>query len=294
MGLFWIIASLLVLLALWFVLPPLLQVVERNKRDETRAGNVLVYRDQYQELESDLKNGLVSAEQYSQDKDELERRLLEDVESQENVGSPPAAVSPGTKRLAYGVGAAIPVAAIAFYFFVGNPWALKSQPVAVVAPFAGQPSGMMSQQQIAENVGKLAQRLEENPNDTQGWIMLGRSYTVLERFSDAAAAYERATKLNDKDADIWADYAEAQAMANGRRLAGRPVEALNRALEIDPQNQKALVLAGSAAFEAAEYQKAIDYWQKLLPMLSPNSEEARAVSDQLANAKELAAGRGSR
>lgn len=295
MFVFWIIAALLVLLALWFVLPPLLQVVEGSKRDEMRTANVLIYQDQYQELESDLKNGLVSAEQYSQDKDELERRLLEDVESPKSSPSSPSAVSPGTKRLAYSVGTAIPAAAIALYFFVGNPGALKSQPMPAGAPpFANRQGGTMSQQQIEANVAKLAERLEQNPNDMQGWIMLGRSYTILERYSDAAAAYARATALNGNDADTWADYAEALAMANGRRLAGKPVEALNRALQIDPQNQKALVLAGSAAFEAAEYQKAIAYWQKVLPLLPSNSEEARALSDQLAKAKELAAGRGSR
>jgi cytochrome c-type biogenesis protein CcmH len=78
MLLFWIICALLVLLALWFVLPAFLQPSKENKKDDRRAANLLVYQDQYQELETDLKNGLIAQEQYQQDKDELERRLLDD------------------------------------------------------------------------------------------------------------------------------------------------------------------------------------------------------------------------
>jgi cytochrome c-type biogenesis protein CcmH len=293
MLLFWIIAALLVLLALWFVLPPLLQAAQGQKRDETRTVNVLVYQDQCRELEADLQNGLIGQEPYQEDRDELKRRLLKDVEPQ-NPSSSPKAAPPVTKRLAYGVGTAIPVAAIALYFFVGNPKALTPRPVSEgPPPFAGRQSEM-TQQQIADNVDKLAKRLEQNPNDAQGWVMLGRSYIVLERYSDAANAYARATTLNNRDASLWADYAQALALADGHRLAGKPTEALNRALQIDPKNQKALALAGSAALEANDYTKALEYWQRLLPLLPPDSEDARMVSDQIAKAKELAAGRGSR
>ncbi|HVS20625.1 MAG TPA: c-type cytochrome biogenesis protein CcmI [Pyrinomonadaceae bacterium] len=289
----WVIFALLVVLALWFVLPPLWQKGEERKRDELRAANVLVYQDQYRELEADLRNGLISEESYRQDKDELERRLLDDVAASRDLISNPAS-SVTMRKLAYAIGAAIPVTAIALYLYVGNPKALTPQPASQSAPpFAGQ-QGAMTQQQIQANVAKLAQRLEQNPNDAQGWIMLGRSYTAMERFSDAANAYEHATSLTTNDANVWADYAEAQAMANGQRMAGKPLEAANRALQLDPKNEKALALAGSAAYEAADYQKAIDYWQKLLPLLPANSEAAKTVSDQLAKARELAAGRGSR
>jgi len=144
------------------------------------------------------------------------------------------------------------------------------------------------------NVAKLAERLKQNPNDAEGWQMLGRSYMILNRFAEAANAYQRASALNDKNAELWANYAEALAMANDRQLAGKPSEALDRALQLDPNNQKALDLAGSAAYQAGNYQKAIDYWQKLLKVLPPGSEELRTISDQIAKAKELAAGKGTR
>jgi len=144
------------------------------------------------------------------------------------------------------------------------------------------------------NVAKLAERLKQNPKDAKGWQMLGRSYMILGRYSEAAGAYQRATALNDNDAGLWADYAEALAMANDRQLAGKPTEALDRALQLDPQNQKALDLAGSAAYQAGNYQKAIDYWQKLLKVLPAGSEELRTISAQIAKAQELAKGKATR
>ena len=290
---FWIICALFVLLALWFVLPAFLEQSDKKKSDEPRAANLLVYQDQYQELEADLKNGLIAQEQYQQEKDELERRLLDDVKTAGTDSS--SALSPAARKLLYGVAAFIPTAAVTLYFAVGNPKALSPSAAASQMPGPGTQQGdVRSQQQMEENVGKLAQRLQQNPNDAQGWMMLGRSYMILERYPDAAKAYERATALNDKDAGVWADYAEALAMANDRQLAGKPTEALDRALQLDPQNQKALDLAGSAAYQAGNYQKAIDYWQKLLKALPPGSEELRTISDQIAKAKELAAGKGSR
>jgi len=286
---FGIIAALFVLLMFWFVLPPLLQRPDAKKTDANASANVIIYQDQLEELEADLKTGLIAEDQYQQEKESIERRLLEDVRGR----APLAARVPSTRTsvIVYALSVFIPVAAVAFYLFVGNPKALSSAPAPTGPPSA---TGSMSPQQIAANVDKLAERLKQNPNDSQGWLMLARSYLMLERYSEAAKAYQRATTLNANDAGLWADYAEALAMANGQNLGGQPTEALNRALQIDPVNQKALDLAGSAAFQAGDYQKAISYWQQLLKQLPAGSEELRTISDQIAKAKELAGGKGSR
>jgi cytochrome c-type biogenesis protein CcmH len=292
MLIFWIIVALFILFALWFVLPPLLEKTGDDKSDDLRAANVLIYQDQLKEMEADLKNGLVGEEQYQQDKEELERRLLEDVETP---GLESSSSSRSTRKFAYSVGLAIPIGVITLYFLIGNPKGLSPAPAsAEMSSPAAQPGGPMSNQQIAANVEKLAKRLEQNPNDAQGWLMLARSYTLMERFSDAASAYEHATALNGNDAGIWADYAEASAMANGQRLAGKPTEAINRALQLDPKNQKALDLAGSAAYQAGDYQKAIDYWQRLLAQLPAGSEELKTITDQITKAKQSAGGKGPR
>src|SRR5207249_11779416 len=106
--------------------------------------------------------------------------------------------------------------------------------------------------------------------------------------------YERAAALHANDEDLWAHYEKVLAFSNGQKLARKPTEAINRALQVDPSNQKALDLAGSAAFQSGDYQKAISYWQQLLKQLPAGSEALRTISDQIAKAKELAGGKGSR
>src|SRR5437867_2944982 len=277
---FWIVIALLVLLALWFVLPPLFQSDETKSDDDLRAANVSIYQDQYRELEDDLRNGLIADDEYRRQKEELERRLLEDVSTA--TGKSSAKASQPNRRIAYAVAAAIPVAAVAFYFTVGNLKALSPSTTGVeTRGTIPQQAGTMSQQQIEQNVAKLSKRLEANPNDAQGWLMLGRSYMVLERFADAASAFERATSINGNDSNAWADYAEALALANGQKMAGKPLEAANRALQLDPKSEKALALAGTAAFQIADYKKAIEYWQRLLSLLPAGSEELRTISDQI-------------
>src|ERR1041385_1679859 len=293
---FWIIAALMMLLALWFILPALLQKPNEAEEVERREANVFVYRDQNRELDADLKNGLMGEEQYKEEKAALERRLLEDVTAGEDSAATPKA----SNTSAYSGALFIPIGAIAFYLIVGNPKGLNPATAPATIPNAGseQPGpmaqGQMSQEQIAANVEKLAARLKQNPNDPQGWTMLARSYMMQERFSDAASAYEKVAALSANDADAWADYAGALALANGQNLAGKPTEAINRALQIDPRHQKALDLSGSAYYQAGDYNKAIEQWQKLLKLLPPGSDELKTVTDQISKTKELAAGKGSR
>lgn len=297
MILFWVICAGLILMALAFVLPPVLQrskevqlKTDAKSEDERRQANIAVYRDQLSELGADLRNGIVSEEQYAQDRDEIERRLLEDTAT---ASAKKSAASPATAlTTAYVLGLGIPFIAIIFYLKVGEP-VLIENPNAVISPPAatasGPASGPMerSPDQIAANVDKLAKKLESNPNDAQGWIMLARSYSSLEKFSEAANAYAKATELTPKDADLWAEYAFATAMAGGKSLEGKPKELINHALQIDPENAKALQLAGSAAFEAKDYKKAIDYWQRVLKKVPPDSDVGKAITERINEAKTL-------
>lgn len=282
---FWIIAALLILLALWFVLPALLQKPNEEEEIERREANVLVYKDQYRELEADRRTDLIGESQYQAEKQELERRLLEDV-GRADAGKATAAVK---NNYAYGVAVLVPVGAVIFYLSVGNPKGIDATnaPATRAAVSTEQP-GTMSPQQTAANIEKLAERLKTNPNDVQGWQMLARSYMMQERFSDAATAYEHLTTINAQDADAWADYAEAFALANSQNLAGKPTEAINRALQIDPNHHKALDLAGSAAYQAGDYKKAMEYWEKLLKLLPAGSEQLRTITAQISKAKEMA------
>ena len=117
----------------------------------------------------------------------------------------------------------------------------------------------------------LAARLAQNPEDGRGWSMLARTYAVSKRYSDAVNAYDKATSIIQDDAVMLVDYADILAMVNGKTFKGKPLELIQRALEIDSNNVKGLALRGSAAFEMGDYTSAVEYWSKLLPMLPPNS-----------------------
>jgi len=285
---FSLVCIVLVAIALAFVLPPLL---ERQGHDQLqddggrKEANVAVYRDQIAELDRDLANGIISPEQHQQDRDELERRLLEDVFVAD--GPKEASQNAQSRGLAFLVALGLPILALSLYLRVGNYNALAlsaapPQPAAVgIQP--GDEQG--SQQRIEANIAVLAKRLEQNPNDVDGWIMLARSYTAQEKYSAASAAFAKATKLKTNDAELWADYAFAMAMANGRRLQGQPAELINKALKLDPQNPKALELAGSAAFEAKDYKRAIQFWRQLLQKTPAESELGKALAERIEEAQ---------
>lgn len=290
MMLFWLICALFIVIAFAFILPTALQ---RNRpspgaiADEQKLANIAVYRDQLSELEADLQNGIVSQEQYAQDRDEIERRLLEDTATAGQPTRKPATAPPASRSTAYALAVGLPLVAVVLYFQLGNPQSI-TDPAGGVAPAPAAANGERTQEQIDANVAALAKRLQANPSDAQGWIMLARSYNSMERFGEAAGAYAKATELQPDDADLWAEYAFVSAMASGQRLEGQPMELVNRALKIDPENLKALQLAGSAAFQAEDYAKAIQYWERVLKKVGPQTEVGQAIQERINEAKSLA------
>ena len=293
MILFWLICALLIVIAFAFVLPTALQRNDKSQRavaDEIKLANIAIYRDQLSELEADLKNGIVSEEQYAQDRDEIERRLLEDT-----AGAAPAkqkgataTVPPANRNTAYAIAFGLPLAAVIFYFQIGTPDGLTGAARAVSQPPPAAQTDEPTQEQIEGRVAALAKRLQSNPNDVEGWIMLGRSYRSIERFGEAAGAYAKAAELQPNDADLLADYAFVSALASGQRMAGQPTELINRALKLDPENVKALELAGIAAFQAKDYKMAIEYWERALKKIPPDSEVTQAIQSKINEAKTLA------
>ena len=285
---FWAICGLLILIALAFILPPLVQrpeVTPAESKKERREANIAIYRDQLTELETDLQNGIVAKEQYQQDRDEIERRLLEDVKLSESDAK--TAADFRKRNVVYALAIGLPLAAVLFYLKVGE---MKALSPAATAPTASSEmsESSRSRQQIEANVSKLVDRLKANPSDAEGWVMLAHSYSTMERFGEAAGAYARATELQPNNADLWAEYAFASAMANGRNLEGQPMEFVNRALKIDPENLKALQLAGNDAFQRKDYKKAVDYWSRVLKKVPPQSEVAQSIQQRIDEAKSLA------
>jgi cytochrome c-type biogenesis protein CcmH len=137
----------------------------------------------------------------------------------------------------------------------------------------------------AEMIKALGARLEKDPNDGKGWAMLARSYAILGRYKDALPAYEKAVNLIPNDPILLVDYADVLAAENGKNLQGKPLELIQRALMIDPTNIKGLNLSGTASFQAGDYIHAVGYWEKLLPLLPPDSPAAKQTNANIANAR---------
>jgi len=267
---------LLVAGALLFVLPPLLR--RRARTGASRdAVNVAIYRDQLRELEADVRAGTLAADQYERARHEIEARLLADV----GTGDAPAPPPRRPRAAAIALGLAVPICAVGVYGIVGNPGAL--------APRAGSPGGPhgVSAQQFEALTARLAARLKDNPEDTEGWIMLGRTYAALGRFPQAASAYANAVNRSPRDAQLLADYADALAMAQGRRLQGEPEKIIARALAVDSGNLKALLLAGTAAFNKNDYAGALRHWERALGAVPGDSEVAQNLRASIAEARTL-------
>jgi cytochrome c-type biogenesis protein CcmH len=276
---FGVVAALLIVLALVFVVPPLFR---RALPAVVEAGpDLAIYRDQLADLERDLQAGALTADRYEQARQELERRLAEELQADTATVSSPAA----GKGVALAVVVGVPVLAIALYLVLGAPAALDP-----TATMPEESAHSVTAEQIEQMVAKLAQRLESAPDDPAGWSMLGRSYAALGRFKEAADAYKQAVKQVPADPQLLADYADALGMAQGRSLKGEPSRLIARALAVDPDHFKSLALAGTAAFEARDYPAAIRHWERLAQKIPPDSEFAQSIAASLSEARQLAGG----
>jgi cytochrome c-type biogenesis protein CcmH len=214
MMLFWVLAALLLALALAFLLTPLLRNRAASVDGASRAeANLSVFRDQLAELDADLSAGSIEREQWEAARADLQRGLLEAVDVPSGKAAAPAARS---RVAALAVALALPLVSVSLYLLLGNPQGL--QPAAENAA-QGAPH-QLTREQIDTMVARLAQRLESNPDDGEGWIVLARSYNALGRYAEAAAAYGKAEAKFPQDAQLLADYADTMAMAQGQTLQG--------------------------------------------------------------------------
>ena len=275
MTLFWLIGAAAVAAALGWVLRPLL-ARKQAAAPSRNAANVAIYRDQLRELEADRAAGTLAGEDYERARAELESRALQDAGEPE--GAPPR---PGGRRAAWALAAGVPIAAAVVYLVVGTP-------AAIVWQAEQQAEQQVTAAQVEAMVARLAARLRENPEDVDGWKLLGRSYGVMGRYAEAADAYARAAMRSPRDAQLLADFADVLAMARGQSLQGEPEQLVLRALELEPGNLKALALAGSAAFERKDFAAAASYWERMLAHVQPGSEDARSIEQNVAEARSLA------
>lgn len=288
---FWVVAGVFIVAALMFVLPTLLRSRStKSELVEREAANLTIYRDQLAELDSDLQNDILSKEQYEKSKQELQKRMLQDVSASKNTASNSTQKGRGIVATAIFI-LAIPLAAVSLYMILGDTRGLLPQAqLASATQFHSQDMAEMpaGHAEIKSVVDNLVARLNENPDDLEGWVMLGRTYAIMGRFDEASMTYARLIEMVPDSAQLLSDYADVLAMTNNGSLIGKPAELINRALELDPDYPKALALAGTVEFEQEKYDQATLYWERLLSVIPADSRLAKSVNDSIAQAKSLA------
>lgn len=274
---FMVVALMMTAAALACVLYPLIR--PSSTTSSSTLDNVQVLREQLRELDTMLQSGAMTAAAHADATDELKRRVNE-----EGGAAPPLArgADKQQKLLAAVLTLVVPLVAAGIYYHAGSPAALVvAHPKAEIQ----QPQHEISAADVSTLVQGLSDRLRENPGDADGWYMLARSYTAIGRYQDASTAYQRLLVLVPDDSAVLADYADVLATLQGGTLAGEPEKLILQALKHNPQDIKALALAGNAAFQRSDLAVARKYWEQLLPLVPEDSPIYQGTLASLAQVK---------
>jgi cytochrome c-type biogenesis protein CcmH len=267
------------------VLLLVLPLMRRNRPGAARAAYDLeVYRDQLGELDADAARGLIAPDQHATARREVERRIL-------GLDLAPlawAAEDRGAVRrvaVATGVAIAVPLAAGALYLGVGAP-GLRDQPLAARPEAAGRLAGADGQQagSVEEMTAKLAQRLEREPDDLEGWVLLGRSYGALGRFDEAVAALRRAAELGGGSPDALAMLAEHVVFAADGIVTPEAKALFERVRAARPDDPAASFYLGLQLEQAGRHREALELWSELAARSAPDAPWLADLRERIAAA----------
>jgi len=268
---FYLAAATLAVVALALLLRPWWAASRRTAgADSLPALNTAIHRDRLGELERDRSNGTLSAADLTEAREELQRQLLDDTAATEVV------VSEGFSRSSgIAIAVLVPLLGVAMYALLGSP--------AAVLPAAVQTQRAATD--MEQLVVKLANKLEQNPDNPEGWAMLARSYKSLGRWDDAERAFTRIGPDLNRNAELLAELAEMLVQKN-QGFDPRSRELIRQALRLEPTNMLALFMGGGEAIDGGRYAEGAALLERLLPQLEPGSEDARMVEATIAKARE--------
>jgi len=276
MTVFWMLAALLVVVAMLFVIPPLLRK-PRTSGVQGDALNVQVIRDQVSELRADLEAGRLDETAYAAARRDLERELLDDVEAGET--EPPGEAGKG-RWLAILLVVLIPAMAVGLYQKIGTGGAVQ----AIAAAESDTPS-IPGKHSLEAMVALLAEKMQQDPGNVEGWTLLGRSYVAMNRFNDAADAYRHALQLSADDPEVLSSYADVLVAVNNGAFTDEVGQLLDKALAIDPHHPKSLWLRGHWRFRHNDYAGAIEDWKAVMLALPPGDENLATIEQQIRTAQ---------
>jgi cytochrome c-type biogenesis protein CcmH len=261
---FLLLVLVLVLLLRPFIFPPKVEATSR------RQMNAAIYREELEKLEAERTAGSINSTDYEIAHAEMRQRLFQDTNEEDD-----RSVMGSSKITVIGLCVFITVLSAGFYFSLGDATRIAEKN-------AEKP---MTQEGVEKMVAEFATKMEKDPTNLQGWVMLARSYRILGRNEDAAKAYERAGNFIDSDPQLLADYADVLASNANGSFAGKPQQLINQALKLDPNNLMALWLTGTASYAEGNYKAAVQTWEKLAQQLPPGTEDARSIEASIADAR---------
>ena len=269
---FWFIATLLIIFALAFILLPLLSTFRSGTTDSRTSLNRSIYQAKVSELKVDLESGLLDENEYEHALQDLQRTLLEDAETED---AKPV-VSKKSISTVIAVSVILPLSAVLMYLQIStNPSPEE---------LAQQQSTLSQVQSIQASITGLEEKLKQNPNDFDGWVMLGQSYFVMRNFDEAKQAYMRASALvSNADPNVLVQIAEASAYSNGEQFGAYEKDLLDKALQIDPDNERALWYAGYADYTNLDYKEAVAHWEELVRQVPTDRPDVKASLTQFLN-----------
>ncbi len=269
---YWLVVAVLLVVALLIIIPPLWK--KREIEDsESDQHNIKIAQDKAQDLKNQLEAGGLTQEQFDAQYEELESTLGDDLD----IGKLSSNESSQGRWIVPGIALLFPLCSVLIYFLIGEPDALEK---AHLPPTQNKPHGANPTNiDVQAMVSGLAQRLEDEPNNPQGWVMLGRSYKHLQQYKLAADAYGKAYELIGDDPEVLLQYADSLAMSQQGKLTGKAAELVFKALELSPNNETALWLGGMAKAEMGQYTQAMGYWRTLQGMMKVDSESYLEVQN---------------
>ncbi|MGL5743206.1 MAG: tetratricopeptide repeat protein [Legionella sp.] len=137
-----------------------------------------------------------------------------------------------------------------------------------------------------ELIEKLKVKLNDTPKSAKGWYLLGRLYSIQNERQNAVDAFAKAYQFEPDDEQYAINYAHSLWVMNNQQFTVQVTEIFSRLLKNNPNQPDALAMLAMDAFVSHAYEDAIDYWQRLLKIAPPQSEEAQAIRKAIAKAEE--------
>jgi cytochrome c-type biogenesis protein CcmH len=276
----WLVFALMTAAAIFVVLWPL----RRGVAVGTSGSDIVVYRDQLEEIARDRAAGLIGARDADAARIEVSRRLLAAADAAAVAPPDVPAAAPWRRRLAAVLAlVGLPVGAGGLYLVLGSPF-LPDQPLAARTHAPSQNSSVQTL------IVQVERRLEHDPDDARGWVVIAPVYMRLGRFDDAVKAQRNALRLLGDSADREADLGEAMVAAADGVVTAEAKIAFDRARSLDAQHVKAQFYIGRSAEQDGRPQEAATIWRDLLGRAPPGAPWVDLVRQSLARVDPQSAG----